>query len=97
MTETQRKAIYAAASAILTALGALGVIDGAQTDQLLSIASGALTIAMAVVPLIAHHHTVTTPPAAIVDETTTTEQARPQAADPAPAIIDDYRPQHADA
>jgi len=54
MTETQRKALYAAAAAILAALGAFGIIDSAQTEQVLGIVSGALTLAMAVVPVLAH-------------------------------------------
>lgn len=54
MTETQRKALYAAAAAILAALGAFGIVDSAQTEQVLGIVSGALTLAMAVVPVLAH-------------------------------------------
>lgn len=54
MSETQRKAVYAAAAAILAALGAFGIVDAAHTDQILGIVSGALTLAMAVVPILAH-------------------------------------------
>jgi hypothetical protein len=54
VSETQRKALYAAAAAILAALGAFGIVDSAQTEQVLGIVSGALTLAMAVVPVIAH-------------------------------------------
>lgn len=54
MSETQRKALYTAAAAILAALGAFGIVDSAQTEQVLGIVSGALTLAMAVVPVIAH-------------------------------------------
>jgi hypothetical protein len=54
VTETQRKALYAAAAAILAALGAFGIVDSAQTEQVLGIVSGALTLAMAVVPVLAH-------------------------------------------
>jgi hypothetical protein len=54
VSETQRKALYAAAAAILAALGAFGIVDSAQTEQVLGIVSGALTLAMAVVPVLAH-------------------------------------------
>lgn len=37
MTETQRKALYAAAAAILAALGAFGIVDSAQTLSLIHI------------------------------------------------------------
>lgn len=54
MSEAQRKAIYAAAVALLGVLGAYGVVDSAMQDQILGIVSGALTLVMAVVPLLAH-------------------------------------------
>ena len=84
MTEGQRKAVYSAAAAILAALGAFGIVDSAQTEQVLGIVSGALTLVMAVVPVIAHRKVGAsgvddpvavvetdpgmTPPADVVDE-----------------------------
>lgn len=54
MTESQRKAVYAAAAAVLAALGAWGIVDAATQDQILQVVQGGLTALMAIIPLIAH-------------------------------------------
>lgn len=85
MTESQRKAVYGAAAAVLAALGAWGIVDAATQDHILQVVQGVLTALMAVIPLLAHRKVgapgvddpvavVATdpgmvPPADVVDET----------------------------
>lgn len=56
MSDPQRKALYAVAAAVLAALGAFGIVTAAQADQWLQLADSILTLASAVVPLVARRH-----------------------------------------